>query len=136
MIEYLNTYNQRVKVPAFFYKYMFLLDRLGLISIFLTIPYFFLSPPSMVSAQSVPNLGKQLLEKSEQLERDDEYAESERIYRQILSSPQNNYLSNDDIRMRLGKILQVQGKFDAAIKIFQRVTRSSNFDMQATAFHA
>jgi tetratricopeptide (TPR) repeat protein len=136
MIEYLKTYNQQIKVPASFPKYMFLLDRLGLISIFLTIPYFFLSPPGMVSAQSAPNLGKQLLEKAEKLEHDDEYAESERIYRQILSSPQNNYLGNDNIRMRLGKILQVQGKFDAAIKFFRRVTTSSDFDMQAEAFHA
>jgi tetratricopeptide (TPR) repeat protein len=115
---------------------MFLISRLGAIALFLTIPSFPILSPPMVHAQIDSDSRKKIEEQADRLEREDRYAEAEAIYRQILALPKTNSYSEDNIRMQLGKMLQVQGKFPEAIAVFQQVTASTEPSMQAAAHHA
>jgi tetratricopeptide (TPR) repeat protein len=115
---------------------MFLISRLGAIALLLTLPSFLIPCPPMVHAQADSNSSQKLEEQADRLEKEDRYSEAEAIYRRILSLPQMGAYNADHIRMKVGKMLQVQGKFPEAIAVFQQVTASTEPSMQAAAHHA
>jgi len=65
-----------------------------------------------------------LLEQARKNENDDQYPEAEALYRQILTPPRSRSINDYMfyyIQIRLGTILQTQGKFTEAIAVLQEV---------------